>query len=96
MMFYNPANWYWLVGGDASRVYSSARAAYVPATDRPTRPGLRRAGRRPGSPTRPAYGKSSPRSSPRDGRPRHDRSSAPTNSNSPTLLTARRADWIPP
>lgn len=33
MNSYNPANWYWLVGGDQSRVWSSAAAAYVPADD---------------------------------------------------------------
>jgi Phage tail assembly chaperone protein len=30
---YNPVDWYWIVGGDASRVWSSARAAYVPVSD---------------------------------------------------------------
>jgi len=30
---YDPANWYWEVGGNASRVYSSARAAYVSRND---------------------------------------------------------------
>ena len=32
-MFYNPANWYWIVGDNATQVWSSARVAYVPATD---------------------------------------------------------------
>ncbi len=32
-MNYNPANWYWVVGGDETRAYSSASAAYVPASD---------------------------------------------------------------
>jgi hypothetical protein len=46
-MPYDPLNWYWIVGGDgphidapggdftgdASRAFSSARNAYVPATD---------------------------------------------------------------
>lgn len=26
---YNPADWYWMVGGDASRLWSSKAAAYV-------------------------------------------------------------------
>jgi hypothetical protein len=30
---YNPSNWYWAVGGSTSQVWSSAAAAYVPATD---------------------------------------------------------------
>lgn len=30
---YNPANWYWIVAGDAARVYSSAQAAYVSVAD---------------------------------------------------------------
>lgn len=30
---YNPANWYWIVAGDETKAYSSAAAAYVPATD---------------------------------------------------------------
>lgn len=33
MTLYDPRDWYWLVGGDASRAWSSARAAYVPADD---------------------------------------------------------------
>lgn len=32
-MIYNPADWYWIVGNDATQVYSSARAASVPASD---------------------------------------------------------------
>lgn len=32
-MMYNPADWYWTVGDDATQVYSSARAASVPASD---------------------------------------------------------------
>ncbi len=28
---YNPADWYWIVGGDDTQVWSSAAAAYVPA-----------------------------------------------------------------
>lgn len=30
---YNPFNWYWIVGGDTSQAYSSARVQYVPADD---------------------------------------------------------------
>lgn len=30
---FNPRNWYWVVGGDQSQVWSSAAAAYVLATD---------------------------------------------------------------
>lgn len=30
---YNPANWYWAVGGSATQVWSSARAQYVPVSD---------------------------------------------------------------
>lgn len=30
---YTPSAWYWIVAGDPSQVYSSAAAAYVPATD---------------------------------------------------------------
>lgn len=32
-MNYNPAAWYWTVGGDATQAYSSAAAAYVPAAN---------------------------------------------------------------
>jgi len=32
-MFYNVRDWYWIVGGDTSRVWSSASVAYVPAND---------------------------------------------------------------
>lgn len=31
--FYNPADHYWIVAGDDSQAYSSARAAFVPADD---------------------------------------------------------------
>jgi hypothetical protein len=27
---YNPENWYWIVGGSTTQVYSSAAVAYVP------------------------------------------------------------------
>ena len=30
---YNPANWYWVVGGSTTQVYSSAEATYVAVTD---------------------------------------------------------------
>jgi hypothetical protein len=30
---YNPANWYWIVNGSTTQVYSSASNTYVPATD---------------------------------------------------------------
>lgn len=30
---YQPDNWYWIVGGSADQVYSSARAGYVPVND---------------------------------------------------------------
>lgn len=30
---YNPANWYWIVAGSTTQVYSSAAVAYVPVTD---------------------------------------------------------------
>jgi hypothetical protein len=33
MSNYDPANWYWVVGGSTSQVYASARAAYVDVTD---------------------------------------------------------------
>lgn len=33
MTKYSPQNWYWAVGGDEARVYSSASAAYVPVAD---------------------------------------------------------------
>jgi hypothetical protein len=33
MKNYNPSNWYWIVAGDESRVFSSATGNYVPATD---------------------------------------------------------------
>jgi hypothetical protein len=33
MITYNVANWYWIVGGDNTQVFSSARMAYVPVTD---------------------------------------------------------------
>lgn len=33
MILYNPANWYWVVADDTSRAWSSAGAAYAPATD---------------------------------------------------------------
>lgn len=32
-MNYDPRDWYWIVGGDETRVYASARAAFVPADD---------------------------------------------------------------
>lgn len=32
-MIYDPSDWYWIVAGDESRVWSSARAAYVPTDD---------------------------------------------------------------
>jgi hypothetical protein len=32
MKTYDPFNWYWMVGGDANRVYSSAAADYVSVT----------------------------------------------------------------
>jgi hypothetical protein len=31
--FYNFSDWYWIVSGDASRVWSSARMMFVPASD---------------------------------------------------------------
>ena len=30
---YNPSNWYWIIGGDAATVWSSARAMSVPVDD---------------------------------------------------------------
>lgn len=33
MITFNPRAWYWFIGADASRVWSSAANAYVPATD---------------------------------------------------------------
>jgi hypothetical protein len=33
MITYDPSNWYWRVGADQSRYWSSAKAAYVPAAD---------------------------------------------------------------
>ena len=30
---YNPRDWYWILGGDESRVWSSRRKAYVPDDD---------------------------------------------------------------
>jgi hypothetical protein len=33
MKLYNPSNWYWIVAGDESRVFSSAIGNYVPADD---------------------------------------------------------------
>jgi hypothetical protein len=33
MSAYNPANWYWIVAGSASQVWSSASCSYVPITD---------------------------------------------------------------
>ncbi len=32
-MIYTPANWYWIVGGDKTRVFSSAKSAYVSTDD---------------------------------------------------------------
>lgn len=32
-MRYDPSSWYWIVGGDASQLWSSAKAAYVPSND---------------------------------------------------------------
>lgn len=32
-MMYNPANWFWIVAGDQSRVYSSAACAFMPISD---------------------------------------------------------------
>lgn len=34
-VYYNCADWYWLVGGDTSRMWSSARMTFVPATAPP-------------------------------------------------------------
>jgi hypothetical protein len=33
MKEYNPHKWYWMVGGDATRVYSSALGDYVPVAN---------------------------------------------------------------
>lgn len=33
MTDYNPQNWYWVVGGDQSKVFSSASGTYVAPTD---------------------------------------------------------------
>lgn len=33
MYNYNPAAWFWIVGGDETQVYSSAKPGFVPATD---------------------------------------------------------------
>jgi hypothetical protein len=33
MKTYNPANWYWFVGGNEAQVFSSATGNYVPADD---------------------------------------------------------------
>lgn len=30
---FDPANWYWIVGGDNSQAYSSASGRYVPSND---------------------------------------------------------------
>lgn len=32
-MEYEPQNWFWIVAGDETRVYSSKAGAYLPATD---------------------------------------------------------------
>ena len=32
-MAYNPKDWYWIVAGSTTQVFSSARQAYVPVTD---------------------------------------------------------------
>lgn len=32
-MTFNPYNWYWIVGGSATQVYSSASGNYVPVSD---------------------------------------------------------------
>lgn len=32
-MIYNVANWYWIVGGDETKLWSSAQVAYVAPTD---------------------------------------------------------------
>jgi hypothetical protein len=33
MKIYDPRNWYWIVAGDETRVFSSATGNYVPAND---------------------------------------------------------------
>jgi hypothetical protein len=33
MIYYNPVDWYWIVNGDETQVYSSARSAKVAAVD---------------------------------------------------------------
>lgn len=33
MKDYNPKNWYWIVGGDQTKAYSSAAGDYVPAAN---------------------------------------------------------------
>lgn len=30
---YNPCNWYWIIGGSTTQVYSSSRKAFVPQND---------------------------------------------------------------
>lgn len=32
-VMYDPADWYWIVAGDKTQVWSSARKAYVPVSD---------------------------------------------------------------
>lgn len=33
MSIFNPLDWYWIVGGDQTQVYSSARGIFVPVAD---------------------------------------------------------------
>ncbi len=33
MIWYNPSDWFWIVGGDESRAWSSAAGAYVGVWD---------------------------------------------------------------
>jgi hypothetical protein len=33
MSLFNPSNWYWYVGGDQTRAYSSAAGDYIPSAD---------------------------------------------------------------
>lgn len=33
MQYYDPSNWYWIVGADDTQVFSSAPGNYIPASD---------------------------------------------------------------
>ena len=46
-MIFNPTNWYWVVSGSTTQVWSSARVQYIPVTDATYQAWLLQAGNSP-------------------------------------------------